>query len=81
MHLEKLLAEADSALQRVKEELRLSKQDGSLNGEELLREVDDEFEAVSRAVADKEEHHLGTSHRKAEIPRYSGNASDYALTK
>ena len=81
MHLEKLLAEADVALQRVKEELRLSKQDGSLNSEELLQQVDTEFEAVSRAVADKEEHVLGTSHLEAEVPKYSGNPNDYELTK
>ena len=77
--LEKLLAEAGVALHRVSEELRLSKQEGSFGGEEeLLQEVDEEFDRIATARESRKRHRADPA---PATHAYSGNPHDYELTK
>lgn len=75
------MAEADLALQRVRQELQSSRQEGSFDGELLLQEVNEELSKASKSFAGTEDKLPGrTSHTAANL-MYSGNASDYLLTK
>lgn len=78
--MHKLLAEADVALQRVREELKLIEQDGASDGEELLQDVNTEFAKTMKTVGSQDQKKKVHTKRKSVLGK-AVNPADYTLTK